>query len=485
MASTTDAADWFLPDVGFTTNNRVVPLIDGESYFARLTGAISGLASGDSLLVSGWRLTPDATLDVAGGRTAADVLTDAIGQGVDVRLLLWMVPATFSEVSVGHGGENVEAAERVLDAGGQAVLDARLPTILASHHQKFVVAASSSGSWAFVGGIDVALDRLDTSNHDLNAIREPEVFAAWHDVQAYIAGPAVADVWNVFADRWNDPQPAHLVPDVVGAVPGSQLGAPPATFPAGRAGVQVLRTFSCRSMVGQQYPFAPNGDRSYEAGLVAAIDNAEAYVYLEDQYFWPSAAVDALARAVRRGVRVILTLARDYEVLPFLPYHNFLRRSAVGKLLAEGGRNEQVFVYHLQLPQPGDTTVTDWFAVHSKTVIIDDRFACIGSANTNRRSMGTDTEIGIAFVDTEQVNSPLGGQSAAVGKGVREYRKALWSEHLGQPSPDDPLENGRPSRFPLDGQQIGHIVDHDLEFGPSFCDPAVIPFGLMNLETSC
>jgi phosphatidylserine/phosphatidylglycerophosphate/cardiolipin synthase-like enzyme len=295
----------------------------------------------------------------------------------------------------------------------------------------------------------------------------------------------VADLWNVFADRWNDPQPAHLVPGVVGDAPASQVGAPPATSPAGRTAVQVLRTFPCRSVLGQQYPFAPSGDRSYEAGLVAAIDNAEAYVYLEDQYFWPCAVVDALARAVRRGVCVILILAREYDVLPFLPYHKFLRRSAVEKLLVEGPRNEQVFVYHLQLPQPGDTTVTDWFAVHSKTVIVDDRFACIGSANTNRRSMSIDTEIGVAFVDTEQLNSPLGGQSAAVGMVVREYRKALWSEHLRQPSPDDPLENGRPSGFPLDGQQIGHIVDHDLEFGPSFCDPAFIPFGLMNLETSC
>jgi phosphatidylserine/phosphatidylglycerophosphate/cardiolipin synthase-like enzyme len=484
MASTTDPADWFLPDVGFTTDNRVEPLIDGESYFAKLTSAISGLAGGDSLLVSGWRLTPNATLDVAGGRTAADVLTDAIGQGVDVRLILWMVPATFPEVSAGHGGENLETAERVLNAGGEAVLDARLPTLLASHHQKFVVAASSSGSSAFVGGIDLALDRLDTSDHDLDTIRQPEAFAAWHDVQAHVEGSAVADLWKVFADRWNDPQPAHLVPSVVGAAPASLVGAPPATSPAGGTAVQVLRTFPCRSVLGQQYPFAPSGDRSYEAGLVAAIDNAEAYVYLEDQYFWPCAVVDALARAVRRGVRVILVLARDYEGVPFLPYHNFLRRSAVGKLLAQGRRNEQVFVYHLQLPQPGDTPVTDWFAVHSKTVIVDDRFACIGSANTNRRSMNTDTEIGVAFVDTERVKSLLGGQPAFVGRAVREYRRALWSEHLGR-SPVDPLEYGLPSGFPLDGQQIGHIVDHDLEFGPSFCNPAFIPFGLMNLETSC
>jgi phosphatidylserine/phosphatidylglycerophosphate/cardiolipin synthase-like enzyme len=55
-------------------------------------------------------------------------------------------------------------------------------------------------------------------------------------------------------------------------------------------------------------------------------------------------------------------------------------------------------------------------AVHSKTTIIDDRWALIGSANCTRRSLFSDWEHSIAFVDD--------------GTGVRDYRARLWAEHF-------------------------------------------------------
>ncbi|POM65084.1 PhosphoLipase D, Pi-PLD-like-3 [Phytophthora palmivora] len=44
--------------------------------------------------------------------------------------------------------------------------------------------------------------------------------------------------------------------------------------------------------------------------------------------------------------------------------------------------------------------------IHSKLVIVDDVYVSLGSANWNRRSMTSDTEIGINIVDTELVKSP-------------------------------------------------------------------------------
>ena len=55
--------------------------------------------------------------------------------------------------------------------------------------------------------------------------------------------------------------------------------------------------------------------------------------------------------------------------------------------------------------------------MHSKIVLVDDRFACLGSANLFSRSMaGTDHELSVAVVDT--------------GDAVRDLRVRLWSDHL-------------------------------------------------------
>ena len=55
--------------------------------------------------------------------------------------------------------------------------------------------------------------------------------------------------------------------------------------------------------------------------------------------------------------------------------------------------------------------------MHSKLTLIDDRFACIGSANFFTRSMaGVDHELSVVLVDA--------------GDDVRDLRVRLWGEHL-------------------------------------------------------
>ncbi len=62
--------------------------------------------------------------------------------------------------------------------------------------------------------------------------------------------------------------------------------------------------------------------------------------------------------------------------------------------------------------------------VHSKTVLIDDHWAWIGSANMASRSLYTDIEHCIAFIDSNDT-------------AVKEYRKRLWSHHFRHQSPND------------------------------------------------
>jgi phosphatidylserine/phosphatidylglycerophosphate/cardiolipin synthase-like enzyme len=63
--------------------------------------------------------------------------------------------------------------------------------------------------------------------------------------------------------------------------------------------------------------------------------------------------------------------------------------------------------------------------VHAKTMMIDDTFVSIGSANLNRRGFFSDGEINV-FAIPEQLR-------AAPDNPARALRTALWAEHLGVP----------------------------------------------------
>jgi phosphatidylserine/phosphatidylglycerophosphate/cardiolipin synthase-like enzyme len=159
------------------------------------------------------------------------------------------------------------------------------------------------------------------------------------------------------------------------------------------------------------------GVREVFATLVAAIDAARELVYVEDQYFREYIGGDRrfelyrhLRDAAARGVRVLLVgsgVRRPDDVKGGLA-NRTLTDDIAKKVVAP-------------LPAPARSNVAlfrvEGVTVHSKIVLVDDRFACIGSANLFSRSMaGTDHELSVAVVDA--------------GDGVRDLRVRLWSDHL-------------------------------------------------------
>jgi phosphatidylserine/phosphatidylglycerophosphate/cardiolipin synthase-like enzyme len=436
-------------------------------------------------------MTPQIRLrgDTTNSPSLSELVTDRANAGVTVRSMLWYVPGTIGNFGASHGAENLAMSQLVEDLGGEAVQDNRLPNgNFASHHQKFIVLGNNgTDDVAFIGGIDIAPDRWDTPLHEESDRRQPELFEGWHDVQAEVAGPAVGQLWDSFAERWNDPRLPCFARGTAGnstptPIPAS---ARPSPDTVGTCYVQVLYTYPCQSNDPaplssiNYFPFATGGDRSYESGLVKAIDAAEYFVYIEDQYLWPCAVVDALANAVARGVTVICLLTNHYDVVGLRPWHNFLRQHCLDQLRAADP--DHVFVFHLQQDGLGG----DDIYVHAKTLIIDDRYAVIGTGNINRRSMRTDTEIAIAVVDATVEDGSIGGEVVEVCRFAKSYRERLWSEHLGVEI-DDPLKSdGTPHGWPTEpGEQIHHALVHQVP-EPRLCRPAIIPFVLMNPETSC
>lgn len=496
MTSTTNPVDWFLPSVPFTDGNTVSPLIDGESYFRDLVNCFVSNSSFSNILICGWRLKKETVVDNASGLTFESLLNTQVkdvGDFSKLKSMLWYVPGTIGDFGAGHGVENADFTEFVVDNGGQAILDNRLPTgRFASHHQKYIVVDGASSQAAYIGGIDVAPDRMDSTAHDSSIPRMEEGNKAWHDVQLKLEGPAVSDAMRLFQERWNDPRKPHAYPAAGGSVPNpladseiSQIGGT-----GGTHSVQLLSSYACHSKDGDgeisPFPFAPDGRYVYQEALIRAINNAEYYIYIEDQYCWPSEVVAALGDAVARDVKVILVLAHEFEPAGLVPYHNFLRGRAIESLVGRDSAKDRVFVYRLErTPVDPQAQTNEQIFVHAKTMIIDDRYLVIGSGNLNRRSMKTDSEIGVAVVDTDSVGSKIRGKQRQVGRLALQYRKALWSEHLRSPFGDDPFDaQGFPAGFPKDDALVGHVRLDELD-DPRFCNPSILPFGFMNPNTTC
>lgn len=81
----------------------------------------------------------------------------------------------------------------------------------------------------------------------------------------------------------------------------------------------------------------------------------------------------------------------------------------------------------------GGRVCTEQIYVHSKLLIVDDRFVVLGSANINDRSLagGRDSELALCLTDLALQDAPLDGRRPVkVRKLAHELRKDLWKKHF-------------------------------------------------------
>ena len=83
----------------------------------------------------------------------------------------------------------------------------------------------------------------------------------------------------------------------------------------------------------------------------------------------------------------------------------------------------------------GDRYVTEQIYVHSKMMIVDDRFAIVGSANINDRSLlgSRDSELAVMVMDTDTVNADLcgDGKQRPTRGFARKLRQEVWRNLFG------------------------------------------------------
>ncbi len=334
----------------------------GSAEFSRLVSAMAGtpLRSGNRVQIMRNGTTLGAmrkaiasakeTIDFSSyiywpGETAnefSEALIERAAAGVEVNLVL-----------DGYGsakldGDHLERLER----SGVNVAIFRPPSwykvkkLNNRMHRRILVV---DGTIAFAGGVGIA----DVWTGDA---QDPE---HWRETHLRIEGPAVLDIFGAFLENWTEATGGLLTGRHIAGLESFDDGVP----------LHVTRS-------------TPTGGTTAATLLFyTAIAGAKERLWLTTAYFAPDRTFEeVLAAASRRGVDVrILVNGQqvDKEVA------RQAGRRSYDKLLDSGVR---IFEY--------DRTM-----LHAKVLLVDDRWANVGSGNFDSRSFDLDLEVNLAMVD--------------------------------------------------------------------------------------
>ena len=396
-------------------------LVDGCDYYRAFWTAAAKAER--YILLSGWQFDSDVQLLRDDGPTAADstllsFLNRLCENNPDLRvyILAWnfsMIYCIDREwLQRWHFKWN--ANERI-----QFCFDSCHP-FGASHHQKFVVI---DGQIAFLGGLDICSGRWDERDHravNPRRVNTDEIpYAPFHDVQTYHVGALAARLAQFFKEQWSI---------VCGSGSELELPAPskkPALRPQNALPIDSPRVALSRTQV-KPLESGNESVREIRRLFRDAVDAAESFIYLENQYFSSQAIYDALVRRMhdrsRPRLEIVLLLAKEANA--------FVEQASIGvaqtkiirelKHLAANTGHKLGIYYPASRAEDGEDVPT---YIHSKLLLVDDCFLSVGSANMNNRSMGLDTELNVSWQARHGDDDSL--------RSIRDARVNLLTEHTG------------------------------------------------------
>lgn len=405
-------------------------LVDGRDYYLELYQAM--LRAERSIVMSGWQFDSGVHLvrgdDVPPGDAPVEFLP-FLKYLCETRpwLKIWILAWDFHPVFV---------MER--EWLQKLIFDWTVPDKLsflfdsthvegASHHQKFV---TIDGEVSFLGGLDVCEDRWDDRRHQLrNPLRvtRGEPHKPFHDVQVFIRGNAFASHINrLFMARWDKAGGEPFDPALLASTNHFS------TFRLQHvaASIPVKSVTVCRTDP-HGIPDGPVPCTEVLAAYQHAIAAAEEHVYVETQYFSSRHIADAFEARMRDASKSTLDLTFIIniagETLKETIAVGLSQAANIDRLRRVAAETGHRLGFYITVPgcgegeSPGEVTTY----MHSKLMIVDDRWLCLGSANLTNRSMAVDTELNIT-VTAEHAGD-------GVSQALRQLRASLLTEHLGQP----------------------------------------------------
>jgi phosphatidylserine/phosphatidylglycerophosphate/cardiolipin synthase-like enzyme len=386
--------------------DKIAFMIDGDAYFHTLDQALR--LARKRLWIIGWDFNPDIRLtpEKPDSPTLGALLFSLVEANPElhIHILVWAMGPIYSGKSLKLFRKKGWASHPRIHLN----FDTHHP-LRGSHHQKIVCIDDTTG---FIGGIDLTARRWDDNDHRVdNPLRvtpDGEPYEPVHDMQAAVSGPAARMLGDVCRERWLSAMDETIAPveSAASAWPDS-LGAALTNCP-----VAIARTTP--ATIGHA------GIHESIHMLTDALKSAEKVVYIEAQYLAAFGIADILIERLSRpnGPEVLIIVTRIS--------HGFIEKVMMGtnrdRLIRRLKRNDpydRLRVMYAVVPS-ADEDGQQEVLVHSKLVIIDDRFLRLGSSNLNNRSEGMDTEADMAI---EAVNE---AQRAAIA----DVRYRLLAEHL-------------------------------------------------------
>lgn len=325
--------DRLLPDSIPLTGNKIKLLLDGTEAYPQMLEKIKHAKN--SIHLQSYIIMNDEV-----GKMILEALKTKASEGVQVKVLYdrygsWNAFITSFFTKFVAGMKNFEV---------HSFTQFRPWSIQLRNHRKLMVI---DGKYAFIGGINIS-----KNNYGKTASKDRYI----HDLHCAVEGPVVGELQFSFLRDWHcitNASPLELLQDAY---------FPPIKSPKGQSIARVVA-----SGPGQDYEAT---DKVY----MTAVTTAKSYVWLMSPYFVPDKAFCKLLCA---------TVARGVEVKVIVPAKNNLwyirlaSQSLYRNLLEAGVR-----IYEKKGP----------FS-HAKAMLIDGKWAKMGSSNCDVRSFKLNYEL--------------------------------------------------------------------------------------------
>jgi phosphatidylserine/phosphatidylglycerophosphate/cardiolipin synthase-like enzyme len=280
----------------------------------------------------------------------------------------------------------------------------------ASYHQKFLVVDHEV---AYVGGMNLRRVDWDSSQHTVYDYRrmlfdatvqertdvkdkkaEPDM-GPRKDYMVRIEGPAAQDAADVFQKRWAY-QLAQKVDYADKSTPFDVVRSIP-TRPGGKQ-AQVTATLP-----------KPFWEHAIAETWFNAVEQAQHYIFIEDQYFRVPMLNDAIVARMKQipGLRlVVITKPVNEWTDPGCAW-TYKSHAAFESQFPDRYRLYQLRAFDTVVTWGIDETESRFqdMDVHSKMLIVDDRFMSVGSCNKNNRGLVYEGEMNVAVADAAWVTA--------------------------------------------------------------------------------
>ena len=296
------------------------------------------------------------------------------------------------------------------------------PIATGSHHQKFVVI---DGRIAFLGGIDVRHACWDDRRHlveNPDRVSRGRPHGPYHDVQVYLGGgEAPLALEQYFFQRWQ--RADGKLPPLSPPLSYREELRPRGALPLGSTTLALSRTQprSCGPTV-----------REVERLFADAIAAAERMIFVETQYFSSRAICDALVARMRGRreprLEVVIVVNDRAEAVKEEVAVGLRQAENLEQLRAVAAETGHVLGCYYSMADGANDENPETTYIHSKVMIVDDRFLTIGSANLTNRSMGLDSELHASW-EASDGDTPL-------VSAIRDVRVSLLAEHAGLAAED-------------------------------------------------